>query len=153
LKNGDVLIVVATMAVIFALIIYPSDLAFTSALGLNNGYLTSGTVCSFVVALVAGIIFAGKIQESRWAAIAKITVVWGVFNYLVVASALFSPTHTTYAMQSYNGQYGSTLSAYQWTLWMGLYADMLSFELVAVFVVTAIVGLYIGSMLRRPKKI
>ena len=140
------------MAVVFALIIYPSDLAFTSALGLNNGYLTSGTVCSFVVVLVAGIVFAGKIQESRWAAIAKITVVWGAFNYLVVVSALFSPTHTAYATQSYNGQYGSTLSAYQWTLWQGLYADMLSFELVAVLVVTAIIGLYMGSMLRKPKK-
>jgi hypothetical protein len=152
LKNGDVLIVVATMAVVFALIVYPLDLAFVSALGLTNGYLPSGLVCSLVVALVAGIVFAGKIQESRWAAIAKITVVWAVFNTLVVSGALFSPTHTTYATQSYNGQYGSTLSAYQWTLWMGMYADMLSFELVAVFVVTTIVGLYIGSMLRKPKK-
>jgi hypothetical protein len=152
MKNGDVLNVVATMAVVFALIIYPSDLAFVSALGLTNGYLPSGLVCSLVVALVAGIVFAGKIQESRWAAIAKITVVWGSFNYLVVVSALFSPTHTTYAMQSYNGQYGSILSAYQWTLYQALYADTLTFELVAVFVVTAIIGLYIGSMLRKPKK-
>ena len=152
MKNGDVLIVVATMAVIFAFVMYPLDLVFVPALGLNSGYYTSGFVCSLVVALVAGVVFAGKIQESRKEAIAKITVVWGVFNYLVVVGALFSPTHTTYAMQSYNGQYGSTLSAYQWTLWMGMYADMLSFELVAIFVATAIVGLYIGSMLRKPKK-
>ena len=65
--------------------------------------------------------------------------------------ALFSPTHTTYATQSYNGQYGSTLSAYQWTLWQGMVADMIALELVAVMAVTTIVGLYIGSRLRKPK--
>jgi len=140
------------MAVVFALITYPLDLAVISALGLTNGYLASGIVCSFVVALVAGIVFAGKIQESRKEAIAKITVVWGAFWYLLWTVAGFSPTHTTSATQSYNGQYGSTLSAWQWTLWQGLYADMLGFELVGVFVVTAIVGLYIGSMLLKPKK-
>lgn len=151
-KNGDILIAIATFNMVFVLIMYPSDLAFTSALGLTNGYLTSGIVCGLVSALVVGIVFAGKIQESRWAAIAKIAVVGGLFNTLLIAIVGFSPTHTTYAMQSYNGQFGSTLSSYQWTLWQGLYADMVSFEFVAVLAVTTIVGLYIGSMLRKPKK-
>ena len=66
MKNGDVLIVVATMTVVFALISYPLDLVVISVLGLTNGYLASGFLGSLVVALVVGIVFAGKIQESRW---------------------------------------------------------------------------------------
>ena len=152
MKFSDILIAMATLNFVFALIVYPLDLAFTSAFGLTNGYYPSGIVCGLLSALVAGVVFAGKIQESRWAAIAKITVVGGLFNNLLVAIALFSPTHTAYATQSYNGQYGSTLSAYQWTLWQGLYADMVAFEFVAVLAVTTIIGLFIGSMLRKPKK-
>ena len=152
MKFSDILIAMATLNFVFALIVYPLDLAFTSAFGLTNGYYPSGIVCGLLSALVAGVVFAGKIQESRWAAIAKITVVNGLFLYLLAFIAAFSPAHTTYATQSYNGQYGGTLSAYQWTLWQGMYADMIGFELVAVLSVPIIVGLYIGSMLRKPKK-
>ena len=151
MKFSDVLIAVATINMVFVLIIYPLDLAFTSALGLANGYLTSGFVCGLVSASVAGIVFAGKIQESRKVAIAKITVVGGLLNTLLGTIAFFGPANVTYAMQSYNGQYG-TLSAWQWALWQALCADMLAFEFVAVLAVTTIIGLYIGSALRKPKK-
>jgi hypothetical protein len=150
LKFSDVLVAVATINMVFVLIVYPLDLAFVSAFGLTNGYYLSGIVCGLVSALVVGIVFAGKIQESRKEAIAKITVVWGLFLNLLAAIGAFSPTNATYATQSYNGQYG-TLSAFQWTLWHAMYADMIAFELVAVIALTTIVGLYIGSMLRKPK--
>jgi len=152
LKNGDVLIVMATMIVITAFIAYPFDLVFISALGLINGMYASIVVGTLVNALIVGVVFAGKIRESRWAAIAKITVVWESVWYILSTILGYSPNGTTYAQQSYNGQYGTTLSVSQWITWQVMTVDWYVLMMVALTMVFTIIGLYIGSMLRKPKK-
>ena len=152
MKTGDILIVVATMAVVVAFISYALDLVFVPALGLINGYLASYVVYGVVSALVAGIVFAGKIQEARKEAIAKITVVWGLFWYLLANIFSAYSAAGTYTTQSYTGQYGTNLSAIQWFYWQFMSTDMGALKVVGAAVVTAVVGLYVGSMLRKPKK-
>jgi hypothetical protein len=152
LKIGDVMIAVATMAVVVAFIAYLLDLVFVPALGLVNGYAVSYVVYGLVSAIVAGAVFAGKIQESRKEAIAKITVVWGLFWFLLANVFTAFSADGTYATQQYAGQYGTNLSAEQWAYWQFMYTDMAALTIVGIAVVTAIVGLYIGSMLRKPKK-
>ena len=152
MKTGDVLIVVATMGVVVALIAYPIDLACAATLGLVSGILLSLVVCIFVSALFSGVVFAGKIQESRWIAIAKITVVWGLLIYIYAIISQAYSAGGTYAIQSYNGQYGATLSASQSVYWQIMFGDMVALEIVAIAIVATFVGLTIGSMLRKPKK-
>ena len=153
MKNGDVLIVVATMAVVVAFIAYLLDLVFVPTLGLVNGFAVSYVVYGLVSAIVAGAVFAGKINESKREAIAKITVVWGLFWYLLANIFSAYSANGTYATQQYTGQYGTNLSAQQWTYWQFVYTDMAALTIVGIAVATAIIGLYIGSMLRKPKKI
>ena len=152
MKTGDVLIAVATMAVVYALIAYFLDLAFVSGLGLVNGYSTSALVTMFISALFVGAVFAGKIQESRREAIAKITIVWGLLTYILVAIAQAYSEAGAYAPQYYAGQYGATLSQQQLVFWQLMLTDMISLEFVAFALVTGFIGLYVGSMLRKPKK-
>ena len=152
LKTGDALIVMSTMTLIYALVVYPFDLVVVSALGLTNGWIASGVVAALISALVAGVVFAWQIQEYKKEAIFKITVLWALLWYVAGLILESFSTFGTYATQSYEGQYGATLSAYQWELWQGMVGDSIYLELVVVAVVTAVIGLYVGSMLRKPKK-
>jgi hypothetical protein len=152
LKFGDVVMCVASIAVISALIHAPLDMVFVSALGLTLGYIVGTFVCFFLSALVSGYIFAGKIWEARREAIAKITVLWAALVILVLK---FEPTQAhwgLFAEEAYQGQYGTTLSTIEWVHWEIMYLDIFVFLFVVVALVLGLIGLYAGSMLKRPAK-
>ena len=152
LKNEDLLIVVATMAVVVALIAYPLDLTFVSAMGLASGYPISFITYLFVSALLGGVVFARSLQEYRMKAIAKVTVVWGFFWMLLATIVPAFSEYGGYARAAYEGQYGTTLSAAEWANWQSVFAEMFGEITVIVAIVTCFIGLYLGSILRRPKK-
>jgi hypothetical protein len=152
LKFSDIVIAVATMAVVVAFICTPLDLAFVSALGLESGYPIAFIVYLLVSALIVGYVFAGKIQEARKEAIAKITVVWGAFWMVLATIVPAQAEWGAYVREAYQGQYGSTLSTYGWVNWESVYTEMFASITVIMAVVTSIIGLYIGSKLRKPKK-
>jgi hypothetical protein len=57
-----------------------------------------------------------------------------------------------YIMSAYHGQYGATLTANEWVNWESVFTDMWVTITLTMAVVTSIIGLYIGSMLRKPRK-
>jgi hypothetical protein len=144
---------VASIAVIFALIFAPLDLVFVSALGLELGYGVSLIVSLFLSALIGGYIFAGKIWEARREAIAKITVLWAALVMLVLRIGSASIAHWgLMAEEAYQGQYGTTLSTLEWVHWEFMYLDVFGFIFVGMALVLGLIGLYVGSMFRRPAK-
>jgi len=153
LKFSDVVTCVASIAVIFALIFFPFDLVFVSALGLELGYLISMIVAPFLSALIGGYIFAGKIWEARREAITKITVLWAALMQLIGLIVPASLAHWGLAVEEkYQGQYGSTLSTAEWVNWEMMVQDLFVFITVGMALVLGFIGLYVGSMLRKPVK-
>jgi len=158
LKFGDVVTCVASIAVIFALIFAPLDLVLFSALGIsgmtNWGYTVSSIVSVFLSALISGYIFAGKIWEARREAITKIAVLWAA---LVMLFAIIVPAAVAdwgpMAKEEYLAENpGATLSTSEWVTWEYMSLDMFTFLMVGMALVLGFVGLYVGSMLRRPAK-
>jgi len=152
LKFSDVVIAVATIVVIFALIAAPLELVFVSALGLE-GQILAVFVSFFLSALINGYIFAEKLREARREAITKITVLWTALEYLLgftvlAAVADWGPE----VKETYQGQYGVTLSTEEWVHWEMMYQDINVFLVVGMALVLGFIGLYVGSMLRRPAK-
>jgi hypothetical protein len=153
LKFSDVVICVASIAVISALIHAPLDMVFVSALKLTLGYTVSVIVSFFLSTLISGYIFAGKIWEARREAITKITVLWAVLVMLVLRIGSASVAHWgQMAEEAYQGQYGTTLSTLEWVHWEFMYLDVFGFIFVGMALVLGLIGLYVGSMLRKPKK-
>jgi len=152
LKFGDVVTCVASIAVISALIIVPLDLVFVSALGLSPGYDIGVFVSFFLSALIGGYIFAGKLSEARRESITKITVLWAALVMLVVMNFPALAHWGQMATEEYQGQYGTTLSTSEWLSWEMMYQDVFMFIVVVIALVEGFIGLYIGSMLRKPVK-
>ena len=158
LRFGELVICVALMAVILALIAFPLDMVLFSAVGISGmsswGSLGCLIVSLFVSALISGYVFAGKIWESRIGTIAKITVLWAA---LVMLVAIIVPaTLADWGLQTkeeYLVMYpGATLSASEWVTWEMMSLDMSMFLVVGLALVLGFIGLYVGSMLRKPKK-
>lgn len=154
MRFGDIVICVASIAVIDALIKVPLDMVLVSALGLEWGYDVSTVVSFFLSALISGYIFAGKLWEARREAIAKITVLWAALLTLfaaIVPGAItdWGPT----VKEEYEAAYpGTTLSTSEWVNWEMMYLDVFTFIVVVMALVLGFIGLYVGSMLRRPVK-
>jgi len=158
LKFGDLVICVASMAVIFALIAFPLEMVWFSALGISSmsnwGYIVNLIVSLFLSALIIGYLFAGKIWEARRESITKITVLWAA---LVMLFAIIVPASIADWGLSVKEEYlasnpGATLSTSEWVTWEMMFLDMFMLLLVGMALVLGVIGLYVGSMLRRPAK-
>ena len=158
MRFGDYVICVALMAVILALIAFPLDMVLFSVLGISGmsswGSLGCLIVSLFVSALISGYVFAGKIWESRMGTIARITVLWAAFVMLV---AIIVPATLAdwglKAWEEYLAMYpGAILSTNELVTWEMMSLDMFMFLVVGLALVFGFIGLYVGSMLRRPGK-
>ena len=157
LKFGDIVTCVASIAVIFALIIGPLDMVLFLALGIsrmnNWGYLVSMIVSLLLSALISGYIFAGKLWEARRESITKITALWAalVMLFAIIVPATWADWGPI-AKEEYQAAYpGATLSTSEWLTWEMMYLDVFMFFIVVLALVLGFIGLYIGSMLRKPK--
>jgi hypothetical protein len=155
LKFSDVILAVATLAVIDVLVYFVLGIALISSVGSYWGLNSSFILSLLIAALVVGLVFAGRIQEeSRTIAVGEIAVLLGAVESSAVMLA-----------NSANGYYSawvketlqSMFSTGAWTTtdWY-VYEQLALVEQVALNVVLALVlsfiGLYAGSMLRKPKK-
>jgi hypothetical protein len=153
LKFGDVVTCVASFVVVNVLISVPLIIAFVPMLGFYSGTEVGNTISLFLAALVIGYIFAGKILEARRESIAKITILVTAF---VVLSSVSLPALEHWApsmREQFQAMTGTTtLSTSEW---LGVEMIALSLNMfinVALTLVLGFIGLYIGSMLRKPKK-
>jgi len=153
LKFGDLVICVASIAVILALIAAPLDIVFVSALGLEMAHNAS-LVYFLLAPLISGYIFAGKLREARRESITEIMVLWAALVWLVV---MIVPGASAYWGSMAKEEYlamkpGAALSNSEWVAWEMIYLDVYGFIVVAVALVFGFIGLYVGSMLRKPKE-
>jgi len=154
LRLDDIVTCVASIAVTFALITAPLDMVLVSALGLEPGYNVSIIVSFLLSTMISGYIFAEKIREARRQTIARITVLWAALAMLL--AAIVPATVTDWgpmAKEEYlAANPGATLSTSEWVNWEEMYLDIFMFSVVGVALVFGFIGLYVGSMLRRPLK-
>jgi hypothetical protein len=153
LKFGDVMTAVASLVVVYMLL----DFVLLAVVINVNSYWAPdiATVVSVLVAsLIVGYVFAGKIkEESRIGAIGRLVV-------------LSTVVLTFYTMTLFTNPYGgaiieetleSMFSTSGWTTmdWV-VYSQLLMIMIAALNIifdlVFGFVGLYAGSMLRKPKR-
>jgi len=154
LRFGDVVTAVASLVVILVLVDFLLGIVLIPAIGLDWGGYVTGAVSIFLTAFIVGYVFARKIwEEAGMEAIAKITVLGAVLMvfYVVNFPALGDWTPAVKeAIQKAHPT--STFSTSQWVT----LESMALTQTVAINMVMAIVfgfiGLYVGSMLRRPAK-
>ena len=108
-----------------------------------------------IAALVVGYVLAGKIQEeSRIRAVGEISVLsaW-VIAFYVMISAAANPYYKDWIDETLKSMYAT--SAWTTTDWY-VYGQVALMTYVVLNVVLVLVltfiGLYVGSMLRKPKK-
>jgi len=159
LKFGDLVMAVATIAVVYALIAAPLQWVLFSAVGIsamnNWGYITILIVTVFLSTLINGYIFAGKIWEARRESITKIAVLWAA---LMMLFAVIVPASNAYwglaVREDFEAMYPDAPepSTAEWLTYNWMFLDLFTCIMVGIELVTAFVGLYVGSMLRRPAK-
>jgi hypothetical protein len=155
LKFSDVILAVAAFSVIYILVVTVLLMVLISPLGSYLGMNTAGIVSILIAGLLAGFLFAGQIQEeSRMKAVGQIAVLAAFVELFAVLIAF--PTNGYYGAWTTETLQGM-FSTGAWTTvdWF-TYEGMMTYWYVALNVVLTFVlgfiGLYAGSMLRKPKK-
>jgi len=158
LRFGDVVTCVASIAVIYALIVAPLDMVFVSVgLGFELGQYIGAFVSFFLSALISGYIFAGKIWEAWREAITKITVLWAALVSLIATMIPAGVAHWGLVSEEkfrekFPGISWTTLSNAERMGWEMINNAGFLFLIVGMALVLSFIGLYVGSMLRKPKK-
>lgn len=155
MKFSDVILAVATVGVIDVLVYCVLGMALVPSIGSYWGINSAAIVSILVAGLVVGYVFAGKIQEeSRIRAVGKIAVLFGA---VMSSAAMIASSANGYYNAWVTEYLQSTFSTGAWTTtdWY-IYGQLVLAFMVALNVVLALVlsfiGLYAGSMLRKPKK-
>jgi hypothetical protein len=150
MKFGDVIVAVASMAVIFVLV---DALLWIALVPVNTSLGDVANIVSILVSgLVVGYVFAGKIrEESRITSNGKIVVLFAVVMLVAVLAFFGAVMHYGPWVDEYlNSTYPSHGVTNQ--DWMA-FEDMVLFEVagfnVALALALGFVGLYLGSM-RKP---
>jgi len=155
LKFSDVVMALASIGVIDAMIWFVLGAALIPSVGSFWGMNSAGIISMLIAALVVGYVLAGKIQEeSRIRAVGKISVLsaW-VIAFFVVISAAANPYFKDWVDETLRSLYATT--AWTTTDWYvyGQLALMTNVVLNVVLVlILTFIGLYAGSMLRKPKE-
>jgi len=155
LKFGDVIFAVASIDVVQVMIWYVLGSGLIPSIGSYWGLNSAGIISMLIAALVVGYVFAGKIQEeSRIRAVGKISVLsaWVIAFYEMI-SASANPYYKDWIDETLKSMY--TTSAWTTTDWY-VYGHLALMTYVVINVVLVVVlifiGLYAGSMLRKPEK-
>jgi flagellar biosynthesis protein FliQ len=148
LKFGDVIIAVASIVVLTYLFEYP--LGFVFNLQTNGGQWADGLISILLSALIVGIVFAGKIwEETRIKAILRILVLVAV---LFIFGLWISVSSSDWISAIREANPHPTYTASNWYYFDSSVAVGTVFLNVVFVLVSSFIGLYIGSMLRKPKK-
>ena len=155
MKFSDVILAVATVGVIDVLVYFVLGIALIPSIGSYWGLNSAAIVSMLVAGLVAGFVFAGKIQEeSRIRAVGKIAVLFGA---VMSSAAMIAPSANGYYNAWVTEYLQSTFSTGAWTTtdWYVYGQLVLAFQValnVLLALVLGFIGLYVGSMLRKPAK-
>jgi hypothetical protein len=158
MKFGDVVMAVATWAVIMILITFLLDIVLVQAVGYYLGLNIGSIISVFLAALITGYIFAGKIWEARMKAIAKITILAAslMMFAVVMEVAALGTFWKEWVHDAYIDANPDALvhlpSKFDWFAIGSIYLGVQVVVNVVIVLVLAFIGLYVGSMFKRPAK-
>jgi len=154
LKFGDIIIAVASLIVIIIFISLPLTLVLTPVLGNYNAFELSGFVSFILSAIIVGYIYTQKIwEENRTKTIAKISVLVAILAMFVTLLENATVEWAPYIRTDYlKANPTADPSAFDWynIEMMALGSEV--FLTVAIMLAITFIGLYIGSMLKKPTK-
>jgi hypothetical protein len=153
LKFGDVVTAVATLAVVYLLIYSVLGIALVpmnSVWGLNVAFFVSVLVSASIV----GYVFAGKIQEeSRMVSIGKVVVLFAFVIMLIILGSGLAGHSGALSDENLQNMYDtSSWTNMDWVAYETVMGALLASVNVLVVLALGFVGVYAGSMLRKPKK-
>jgi hypothetical protein len=153
MKFEDVVTAVASLIVILVLVTFPMTLLVVPVLDPSYGRYVGVAVSFLITAVIVGYIFAGKIREARLESVSKIAVLSGAIMVFYVISIPALADWNPLVRESYQAANpGSTLSTSEWLSVEDLAITQTIFLYVVMVLVLAFIGLYAGSMLRKPKE-
>lgn len=154
MKFSDVIVAVASLVVLTVLISFPLESVLVTALGFYLGVTTGAVISIFLSAIIVGCIFTAGISESRRNTIAKITVLSGVIMMFSVGlnTAVLGGEFTQYVREMYlEANPTAELSIFEWYVIGGIYLGFQIFINMLTVLALGFTGLYVGSILRKPK--
>ncbi len=155
LKFSDVILALATFAVIDVLVDFALGMALIPSLGAYWGINSSFILSALVAGLMVGWVFAGRIQEeSSIRAVGKIAILLGAAEiFVVMLSSSANGYYNAWVKESLQSMFST--SAWTTMDWF-VYSQFALIEGVVLNVVLVLalgfVGLYAGSIIKKPKK-
>ena len=155
MKFGDVVMAAASAMVIFVLIGFPLHLVFISALGYFWGAVVGSIIAILFSAVIVGYVWAGKIWETdRMRTIGEITVLAAVlmgFAAMIEVAAL--PHWGAWVQDKYEADNpGVVVAETDWYYIEGVMLGSQVFFDVVLVLLLGFVGVYVGSMFKKPVK-
>jgi len=148
LEFDDTVYATTTVVVISVLLFVPMDIIF----GLDL-WLVGRAISVLIAALITGFIFAGKLAGARTVSIAKILVLAAIVIMFIELGVLSMGNGLAAFKDSYlEANPGTTWTNAQWANLMMIYAFRQIFFYVVLMDAIGFIGIYAGSMLRKPPK-
>ena len=153
MRFGDVITAVASFAVVYMLLEFVLLGIFIPV----NSYLApdiANIVSVLLASLIVGYVFAGKIkEESRIGAIGRIVVLSTVVLTFYAMALFANPYAGALIKESLESMFSTSgWTTNDWTVYSQLLMVMIVALNVVFDLVFGFVGLYAGSMLRKPKQ-
>jgi len=154
LKFEDIIIAAASIIVICVLISYPLMLVLTPAIGEYNAFELSGFVVFILGPIITGYIFAKQIrEENRTKTILKIAVLVAfIAMFMVLSDDAVVEWAPYYRAEYLKANPTATPTAFEWYNIQLAALSMETFSAVAAMLIFTFIGLYIGTMLKKPTK-
>ena len=153
LKFSDMVLAAASLAIISKLIYLPLALVLYPPLGVYEGFSLSVVISILASAIITGYIYSQKIwEENRTKTIAKTTILLTAFVWLTTlmesaASADWTPKIKTEWL-TLNPT--ATPTAFEWYYIENLILNLGLFTAIILALALGFIGLYIGSMIKKP---
>ena len=155
MRFGDVITAAALLFLVTVLISYPLEIVLISVLGLHSGPPIGASISVFLGALIIGYVFSGRITDSRKEAIVKISVLFTVLMLfsIVLNNAVLGEDFTKWVHESYQeSNPTASLTTFEWFMVGGLFIGSQMFMNGIVLFLLSLIGLFIGSMVRKKTK-
>jgi hypothetical protein len=154
LRYEDVATAVASLFLATVLISYPLEIVLISTLGLHSGPPIGASISVFLGALIIGYVFSGRMENGRKESIAKISVFFTVLMIfsIVLNNAVLGEDFTNWVHESYQeSNPTASLTTFEWFLVGGLFIGSQIFMNAIVLFLLSLIGLFAGSVLKKPK--
>ena len=152
MKFVDIVTAVASLFLITVLISYPLESLLISILGLNLAPIIGALISVLLGGLLVGYVFAGKTNGGRKEVLVKISIFFTVLMLfsIVLNNAVLGEYFTNWVQETYmESNPTASLTTFEWFLIGGLFIGSQMFMNAIILFVFSLLGLFVGSRLRR----